>query len=120
MKAGRGRIMGRLSDKRDRNAAPPMVDKHSDEGPAEFQEGQGVKLLIGDRTDIGYRAIINNSREGLLYKNEVFQTLNKGQRIAGFIKKVRSVSKISMAIVIVGRRPVRIPYRLCRKLSPLW
>jgi hypothetical protein len=30
----------------------------------EFQEGQSVELLICDRTDIGYRAIINNSREG--------------------------------------------------------
>ena len=75
-------------------------------GEAEFQEGQGVDLVISDRTEIGYKAIINNSGEGLLYKNEVFQTLRKGQHISGFIKKVREDGKIDLCLQRPGLEKV--------------
>ncbi len=77
-----------------------------DEGEVEFQEGQSVDLLIGDRTEIGYKAIIDNSGEGLLYKNEVFQTLRKGQHISGFIKKVREDGKIDLCLQRPGPEKV--------------
>ncbi|HXX53099.1 MAG TPA: hypothetical protein VEI28_00870, partial [Thermodesulfovibrionales bacterium] len=64
------------------------MNKVLDKQPVEFREGQKVELVIGDRTEIGYKALINDSREGMIYKNEVFQSLRKGQHIAGFIKKV--------------------------------
>jgi predicted RNA-binding protein (virulence factor B family) len=89
-----------------RIVAKPKVDEHSQEGPGEFQEGQCVELLIGDRTEIGCKAVINNSREGLLYKNEVFQPLRKGQRISGFIKKVRSDGKIDLCLQKRGTEKV--------------
>ncbi len=68
-----------------------------EKGPG-FREGQSVELIVGSRTDLGYMAVINGSREGLLYKNEVFQTLRKGQRIEGFIKKVREDGKIDLCL----------------------
>ena len=69
------------------------MNEFPDGQPVEFQEGQTVELVIGNRTEIGYKALINNSREGMLYKNEVFHSLKKGQHIAGFIKKVRADAK---------------------------
>ena len=72
----------------------------------EFEEGESVDLLICDLTDIGYKAIINNSCEGLLYRNEVFQTLRKGQHIAGFIKKVRDDGKIDLCLQKPGAEKV--------------
>lgn len=72
----------------------------------EFQEGQSVELVIGDRTEIGYKALINNSQEGMLYKNEVFQTLRKGQHIKGFIKKVREDGKIDLCLQKPGHEKV--------------
>jgi len=72
----------------------------------EFQEGQSVELVIGDLTEIGYKALINNSREGMLYRNEVFQTLRKGQRITGFIKKMRDDGKIDLCLQKPGYEKV--------------
>jgi len=40
-----------------------------------------MELLLGDRTDLGYKAMINKSQWGLIYKKEVFQPLQKGQHI---------------------------------------
>ncbi|MBI5676041.1 MAG: hypothetical protein HZC48_09495 [Nitrospirae bacterium] len=74
------------------------MKKFPDKQPEEFQEGQSVELLICDPTEIGYKAIISNSRIGVLYKNEVFQPLRKGQRITGFIKKVRDDGKIDLCL----------------------
>jgi len=82
------------------------VDKSPDKQPVEFQEGQSVGLVIGDQTEIGYKALINNSREGMLYRNEVFQTLRKGQRITGFIKKVRDDGKIDLCLQKPGYEKV--------------
>jgi predicted RNA-binding protein (virulence factor B family) len=104
--ANRVKVINKLSDKSNRNVASPKLDKSPEKGQVKFQEGQGVELLICDRTNIGYSAIINNSREGLLYKNEVFQTLRKGQHIAGFIKKVRDDGKVDLCLQKPGAEKV--------------
>ena len=54
-----------------------------------FHEGQKVALLISDRTQMGFIAVINGAHKGILYKSEVFQPLKIGQEIDGFIKKKR-------------------------------
>ncbi len=54
-----------------------------------FREGQAVSLLIAEITELGIKAIVNHTHWGLLYKNEVFQPLKKGQKINGYIKHIR-------------------------------
>ena len=83
-----------------------MLDKLPDKQPIGFQEGQSVELVIGDRTDLGYKAMINNSRWGMLYKNEVFQPLRKGQHIKEFIKKLRDDGKIDLCLQKPGHEKV--------------
>lgn len=100
------RVTKKPADEGDSNVALPVSDKIPDKQPSEFQEGQSVELLIGDLTDIGYIALINSSCEGLLYKNEVFQTLRKGDHIAGFIKKVREDGKIDLCLQKPGAEKV--------------
>ncbi len=74
------------------------MDKFVEDRSVEFEEGQGVELLICERTEIGFKTVINGARWGMLYKNEVFQTLRKGQVIPGFIKKVREDGKIDVCL----------------------
>ncbi len=47
-----------------------------------------VDLLIYRKTDIGFVVIINNEHSGLLHHNDVFDTLNIGDSVMGFIKKI--------------------------------
>jgi predicted RNA-binding protein (virulence factor B family) len=82
------------------------LDKLPDKQPNGFQEGQSVELVIGDRTELGYKAMINNSQWGMLYKNEVFQRLRKGQQIKGFIKKLRDDGKIDLCLQKPGYEKV--------------
>ncbi len=64
---------------------------------SDFVEKQGVDLFIAEQTELGYKAIINNTHWGMLYKNEVFQKLEIGQKIKGFINRVREDKKIDLS-----------------------
>lgn len=67
-----------------------------------FEEGQNfapkqeVDLLICGRTDMGYKAVINGSHLGLIFKDEVFKPLRMGERTTGFIKRIREDNKIDL------------------------
>lgn len=81
-----------------RIVASAKLDKFLDNIPPEYEEGEEVDILIANQTDIGYKAIVNHAHWGILYKNEVFQTLMKGLRLRAFIKKVREDDKIDLSL----------------------
>ena len=81
-----------------RLVASSKLDKFLDNVPSEYKEGQEVNLLISNQSDIGYVAVINNLHTGLLYKNEVFQKLKRGQKIKGYIRKMREDEKIDLIL----------------------
>lgn len=62
------------------------------------KEGEEVNLLVNRKSDLGYQVIINNLHIGLIYSNEVFQPLYKGDEIKGFIKTVREDGKIDVSL----------------------
>jgi uncharacterized protein len=68
-----------------------------------FTEGQETEADIFEETDLGYKALIEGNFEGLLYKNEVFQPLNIGDRIRVFIKKRREDGKLDLQLLPIGR-----------------
>src|SRR4030042_3756391 len=95
-----------------------VLDRLPDKQSMGFQEGQIVELVIGDRTDLGYKAMINNSQWGMLYKNEVFQPLRKGQHIKGFIKKLRDDGKIDLCLQKPGHEKVdEVSEKIIEKLK---
>jgi predicted RNA-binding protein (virulence factor B family) len=72
----------------------------------DFHVGQKVALLISDRTEMGFIAVINGTHKGMLYKNEVFQPLKIGQEIDGFIKKVREDKRIDLCLQKPGPKAI--------------
>jgi len=78
--------------------ASSKLNKFLEDGPGDLVENQPVELFAAEQTDIGYKVVVNNRYWGLLYENEVFQTLRRGQRLAGFVKKIRSDGKIDCGL----------------------
>jgi predicted RNA-binding protein (virulence factor B family) len=85
-----------------RIAASSKIENYLDNLPIDYDEGEEVDLIIVNETDLGYNAIIDYSHLGIIYKNEVFQTLNPGDKIPGFIKKIRTDGKIDLSLVKAG------------------
>lgn len=68
-----------------------------------LEEGDEVSLMIYDKSDLGYSAIINNKYIGLLYRNEVYEELEIGESRVGYIKKIREENnKIDLSLRQVG------------------
>ena len=61
--------------------------------PATYTEGQPVNLLITAQTPLGYNAIVENAHRGLLYHTNLGTPLAIGQKVQGFVRKVRSDGK---------------------------
>ena len=91
-----------VDDKSNRIVASAKLDKHLNNLPPNYEISRAVDLLIYSQTDIGYKTIINNSHWGILYQNEVFQPLEKGQKIKGYIKKIRDDKKIDLSLYPPG------------------
>ncbi len=82
-----------------RIVASSKIDRFLDDNEAhDFRRGQKVDLIIANRTELGYKAIINHRCWGLLYTNEVFQHLGIGQSITGYIKRIRDDGKIDLTL----------------------
>lgn len=92
-----------------RIAASSKIDKFlDDDRPHNFKPRQPVDLIIANSTDLGYKAIINHSHWGVLYKNEVFQRLSFGQSIKGYIQRVRDDGRIDL--ILQGGKASRDKY----------
>ena len=90
-------------DKRTRRlTATARLDRHLDKVPANYQVGQEVDLLVVDRTDLGFKAIIDGKHWGLIHKNELFKFIRSGMREKGYIKELRADGKISLSLQPIG------------------
>jgi predicted RNA-binding protein (virulence factor B family) len=85
-----------------RIAASSKIENYLDNIPVDYDENEEVDLIIVNETDLGYNAIIDYSHLGVLYKNEVFQELNPGDKVQGFIKKIRTDGKIDLRLDKIG------------------
>jgi predicted RNA-binding protein (virulence factor B family) len=95
-----------LDEKTGRITASAKLDKFLNLQPLHYTEGEEVDLLIYDRTDMGYKAVVNNAHGGMVYKNEVFQTLQIGQELKGYIKKIRADNKIDLSLQQPGYQKI--------------
>ncbi|MBC7886195.1 MAG: GntR family transcriptional regulator [Saprospiraceae bacterium] len=103
MEEGRSYLIYIYVDKlTDRITGTMKLEKFLDKEPSDYIFNQEVELIIWTHTDFGYKAIINGKHLGILYKNEVYQNLTIGQKINGFIKKVREDDKIDLSLIKQG------------------
>lgn len=93
-----------LDEQTNRIAASAKVDKFLGKESAPFKPGDEVELFIYGPCPLGYNAIINNSHWGMLYASEVFQPLNRGEHITGYISKVREDGKIDVSLYPAGKK----------------
>ncbi|MGZ8195903.1 MAG: GntR family transcriptional regulator, partial [Methylosarcina sp.] len=81
-----------------RIVATAKIDDFIRDESDDFNVGQKVSLIIADKTDLGYKAIVNNAYWGMLYHNELFKTVKKGQKMEGYIKQIRDDKKIDLTL----------------------
>lgn len=118
MKPGDKRLVQLFIDqKTGRVTATEKIDKHLSNYELTVTEHEPVMLLVYQKTDIGYKVIINNKHLGVLHYNEVFRELEIGDKVKGFVKHIRPDNKIDVSLGAKGY--TKIPDEETRILSLL-
>lgn len=69
---------------------------------SEFKQGDKVSILVANQTELGFKVIVNHRYWGLLYANEVFQPLHKGQTLTAYVKKLRDDQRLDVSLQPLG------------------
>ncbi|NAX29543.1 GntR family transcriptional regulator, partial [Vibrio sp. V37_P2S8PM304] len=77
-------------------------NKLLDKEPANYTCNQQVELLIAERSDLGYKAIIDGKHWGMIFSSDVFGKVFIGKRLKGYIKELRPDGKINLSLQKVG------------------
>jgi predicted RNA-binding protein (virulence factor B family) len=103
LEVGKSYLVKIFLDEQHRMVATTKIDKFiSDTADEDLSEDLAVDLLITDKTDMGVKAIINHRYWGMLYANELFQPVSKGQKLTGYIKHIREDLKIDLSLQLQG------------------
>lgn len=70
----------------------------------QYRHGNEVDLLVWQKTELGFKVIIDNLFAGLVYEDQVFRPLTTGDRLKGYVDRVRPDGKIDVTIQPTGRR----------------
>jgi predicted RNA-binding protein (virulence factor B family) len=89
-----------------RIAASAKLDRYLDQTPARYREGERVELLICNKTDLGYKAIVNGTHWGMIFFSDIFQPIATGQELSGYIKQMRPDGKINLSLQKPGTRQI--------------
>ena len=91
-----------LDEATDRVVATSRFNRFLSEEAPDLHEGQEVDLIIQKQTPLGFQAIINNTYQGMIFENEIFQALSVGDKVKGFIKQVRPDGKVDLILQKAG------------------
>jgi len=84
-------------------ASARLDDFLYEENEDDFEAGEEVDLFVANKSDLGYKVIINNTHWGLLHNQEVVHPLKRGERLKGFVKNIREDGKIDIALHLRAR-----------------
>ena len=99
MQAGRSYIVYIYEDPSShRIVASAKLDKFLNKSLPDYYHRQKVDVLITQQQEIGYRVIVDGQFWGMIYNNELYQTVNIGEHHMGFIKQVRDDGKIDITL----------------------
>ena len=100
LEKGRKTLVRIYLDDNDRLTASTMLDTflHDTDDTDHFSNGDEVQLVIAGKTDLGTKVIINGIYWGLIYESDIFQDLSRGDKLPGFIQRVRPDKKLEVSL----------------------
>lgn len=94
----------KLDEESYRIMATAKVERYFAPQPPSYLPGDDVDLIVWQKTDLGFKVIIDNCYPGLVYENQVFRPLHAGDRLRGYISCVRPDGKIDVMLQPTGRQ----------------
>ena len=89
-----------------RIVASAKVEKFFSQERPPYREGDSVKVLIQQKTELGFKAIVDGKFGGLIYQNELFRDIHTGDKLTAYVKNVREDGKLDIVLQQSGRANV--------------
>jgi predicted RNA-binding protein (virulence factor B family) len=93
-----------LDEQSNRLYATQKIGKYFSRDTKSLKPNQEVDMLIVAKTPLGYKVIADNLYEGMLFDNEIFEELKKGDRKKGYIKNIRKDGKLDISLQPIGKK----------------
>lgn len=87
-----------LDEQTQRLAASAKLNRCLDNNELTVNVGDEVDLILWKRSELGFKVIINQRHEGLIFNNDFFSTFKTGHTLKGYIKTIREDNKIDVRI----------------------
>lgn len=105
METGKGYIVHvHLDSESYRIVASAKIERYFSNEQPEYRQGDEVSLLVWQKTDLGFKVIIDNKYPGLVYKDQIFKDIHTGDRMKGYIGTIRPDGKIDVTLQPTGRK----------------
>jgi predicted RNA-binding protein (virulence factor B family) len=91
-----------LDEKTFRLVASSRLNKFTQNEDLSLSPKDEVDLLVSRQSELGWDVIINNKYQGLVFKSEVFQPMQVGTTLKGYVKKIREDNKVDIALKPIG------------------
>ena len=72
--------------------------------PKDLEKNQKVDVMVLSQTPLGYKVIVENIYEGMLFENEIFEKLRVGDRRVAYVKNIRKDGKLDLSLQPIGKR----------------
>ena len=86
--------------------ASAKVEKFLSKEMPPYKSGDEVEVMVWQKTDLGYKVIVDNQYGGLVYQKEIFQALQPGMKMPAYIRQVREDGKIDLTLQKDGLQKV--------------
>ncbi len=95
-------ILVYLDERTGRLAGTAKLHSHLSEDGSGFKPGQQVDLLVSGFSELGYKAVVDNTHLGLVFRDDAPGELRYGQRVKGYVKAVRPDGKLDLSLLPPG------------------
>lgn len=86
--------------------ASAKVERYLSKEFPPYQSGDEVEVMVWQKTDLGYKVIVDDRFGGLVYQKEIFKALEPGMRMQAFVRQVREDGKIDLTLQKDGSQKV--------------
>lgn len=83
----------------------------------EYRHGQKVSALVWQHTNLGYKVIVDNLFQGMIYDNEVYEPLELEQTITAYVRQIRPDGKLDLTVGDIAKNRIgQLADEIMRKL----
>ncbi|MEX1669175.1 S1 RNA-binding domain-containing protein [Zhongshania guokunii] len=96
--AGKKALVKIYLDKSYRIVASMKLDEFIEDTAPHLERGQRFEVIVAGKTELGFKAVIDNEYWGLLYDSDLVRPLRKGETLTAYVKKVRDDGRVDLSI----------------------